>query len=129
MLAPITGHWQGSRIGTSPFMKERAWVDRTPVHWETIPPSEIEGYLSVYFDGASSEATHCDVFFVWQLPAAAILCNDYTTKGVPVVTDVYMNKSLLILSGMANAMRSTLAERRPVIRPCRERFKAFYEIP
>lgn len=127
-----------ARLGSRPnnrasslVMKDRVWVERTPVRWDTIPPAHVARYLAQHFDGAASEATLGDVFFVWRIPAAVILYDEYTSKGAPIVTDVRMNRTLLLISGMAGAMRATLAERYPTIAfdSSRRTLRAYYEIP
>ena len=57
---------------SSLVMADRVWVERTPVCWNTIPSARVARYLKLYFEGATSEATLGDVFFVWHIPAAVI---------------------------------------------------------
>lgn len=127
-----------ARLGPRPnnrasslVMKDRVWVERTPVRWYTIPSAHVARYLAQHFDGATSDAALGDVFFVWRIPAAVILYDEYTSKGAPIVTDVRMNRTLLLISGMAGAMRATLAARYPTIAidPSRRRLRAYHEIP
>ena len=117
--------------GASTVAKAGVWVDRTPVYWRTVSPDDVDMYLHRYFDRAHCrlKIVHADVFFVWEVPAAVMLYVDYTTKGNPVVHDLHMNKSLLLLSGMAAAMRSSLFDRYPNLSVPKDKFPTFYELP
>ena len=111
--------------------KSGVWIDRTPVHWRAVGPDDVDMYLHRYFDRAQChhKIVYADVFFIWEIPAAIILCADYTTKGNLVVFDLHMNKSLLLLSGMAAAMRSMLFDRHPNLSVPQDEFPSFYELP
>ena len=52
-----------------------------------------------------------DTYNVLNIPVAAIVAQDFTTRGIPIVEEVYLNKGMLILVNCTDLMRSTLKMR------------------
>ena len=95
-----------------PLPKGSMAVVMSDTYWETLPNRHMSRVMQDYFDvWMPTPSSLCDVFYVYNIPAAVLLYNDYTTHGTPIVTDVFLNKGLLLVTNTSNTMRQDLQSR------------------